>query len=264
MTGSTTAALYLLISSLLLALSLLSTPAHAQNAVTAVSAAAYARVASKLYVVGGGFIREVMDQNKRHWFTSPQGAVGDGQTMVLDLSVPWNAAAPAWKRLLNGPKQMSFPAVLSADGNKLITFRSGTNQSFIMSYNVASNTWSSSNVSVPNPDREGVSAVTDPATNKVYIPVGYENNDNMDQMYIYDINNDSMSKTAMTSSALTKSLYFSGAWWSKKQSILYFGGYAYPANELAPNKVAMYTPSTNVWSVLVRLYRALLVWYDVD
>ncbi|KAF9350053.1 hypothetical protein BGX34_001431 [Mortierella sp. NVP85] len=249
MTGSTSATLFLL--SLFLVLSFLFTPIHGQaDIVTFVSDPAYARVGSKLYVVGGGFIREVIDDSRNHWFTSPQPLVGDGQTIVLDLSVPWDAATPAWKQLQKGPKQMDFTGTLNADGSKFVTFRSGINGTFAMLYDVATNTWSPSKVTVDNPNRNGIAGVLDPTTNKVYLPFGYDNNLSGDQMYIYDFNTDSINKTSMAATALTNSLYFEGVWWSTKKSILFFGGYTYPSQNLASNVVNMYTPSTDSWSHL--------------
>ncbi|KAF9924443.1 hypothetical protein BGZ65_008332, partial [Modicella reniformis] len=211
------------------------------------SSPAFARVGSKLYVVGGGFAREVMDKSRNYFFTSPEFIPGDGQFIVLDLSVPWDQSTPAWKRLQNGPKQMDFTAALTGDGSKLVTFNSGANQSFAMLYDVANNVWSPSKVNVSNPNRAGISGVTDPSTNRVYLPIGYDNSDKGAQMFIYHFDNDTMTQLPMTSSPLSRSLYFDAIWWSKKKSILYFGGNVYPSDEHAPNTIIMYTPSTNYW-----------------
>ncbi|KAF9356887.1 hypothetical protein BGX34_009711 [Mortierella sp. NVP85] len=178
---------------------------------------------SKLYVVGGGFTSEGKNRSD---------ILNDGQTLVLDLSVSWDAANPSWKRLKDGPKQMDFAGALSADGSKLVTFRSGANVSYAMIYDVATDTWSPSKVTVSELNRVGLSAVTDPTTNRVYLPFGT-------LMNIYDFNTDTM--------AIVPSR---GAWWSKRQSIVYFGGYVYPEGVLAPNFLTVYTPSSNTWSTL--------------
>jgi hypothetical protein len=192
---------------------------------------------ANLYVVGGSFIKEGKNRSD---------IPNDGQTLVLDLSVSWDAAKPAWKRLKDGPKQMDFAGALSADGSKFVTFRSGVNGSYAMIYDVATDTWSPSKVTVSEPTRVGLSAVTDPTTNRVYLPFGT-------RMNIYDFNNDTMSSLPALTSPLSYSMYFRGAWWSKRQSIVYFGGYVYPAGVLAPNSLTMYTPSSDTWSILVSL-----------
>ncbi|KAK3822685.1 MAG: hypothetical protein J3Q66DRAFT_133702 [Benniella sp.] len=225
--------LYFLLSPLL-TLSFLATLTHGQGAIVPPSAAAYDRMGAKLYVVGGGFIKEG---------TNRTDTPNDGQTLVLDLSVSWDAANPSWKRLKDGPKQMDFAAALSADGSKLVTFRSGANVGYAMIYDVATDTWSPSKATVSDPNRLGLSAVTDPTTNRVYLPFG-------PQMHIYDFNNDTMSTLRAFTSPLANSMYFRGAWWSKRQSIVYFGGYTYPGSVLAPNSLTTYTPSLDTWSTL--------------
>ncbi|KAF9090167.1 hypothetical protein BGX27_002323 [Mortierella sp. AM989] len=222
--------------------------AQSTTSVTPVSSPAYARFGTKLYVIGGGQSREV--KNRGAFFTEPQFLIGDGQLIVLDLSIPWDAATPAWMRLEDGPKQMNFPGALSADGSKIITFRCGVNQSFAMLYDVATDNWSSSKIIVPVPDRGGIFAVSDPTTNSVFLPGGYDNNANLDQLYIYHFDNDTISQIPMISSPLRSSLYFNGVWWAQKKSILYFGGYIQPSADHSPNSVTIYTPHTNTWSTL--------------
>jgi len=205
---------YLFLSSLPLILSLLSTLVHGQGDVVFQSYAVHSRVGSKLYAVGGGFSQEVINATRSTTITTSSITVGDGQTIVLDLSVSWDAAKPAWKRLKNGPKQMDFTGTLNADGSKFITFRSGVS-SYAMVYDVANDTWAPSGVTVVQPDRLGISAVTDPTTNKVYLPFG-------ERMQIYDFNTDKMINISMATSPLSKTMYMEGVWWPKKQSILLF------------------------------------------
>ncbi|KAK3814169.1 MAG: hypothetical protein J3Q66DRAFT_402745 [Benniella sp.] len=172
------------------ALLLLSTSSHGQsdNDVEAVSDAAYTRVGSKLYVIGG-----VFNKTKKTTISNP--TFGDGQAIVLDLSASWDTAKPTWKRLRSGPRQQNVTDTLSADGSRLITFRSGSGSSYAMLYDVANNTWSPSRITVTEPDLVGFSAVTDPTTNKVYLPFG-------SLMYIYDFKTDTMasipSKVSLT------------------------------------------------------------------
>jgi len=238
----------------LLELAIFSVPAHGQSTtvVTTVSSPAYARSGSKLYVVGGGYEREVKTSSS-FFYNSPTFVVGDGQFIVLDLSVSWKGSAPAWKKLKNGPIQYGFPGAISADGNKMVTFHSSDNNSssFAMLYDVQTDTWSPSKVQVPLANRTGVGAVLNPLDGQVYLPSGYENTLG-DQMYIYNFDTDTMSKKPM-SGPLTDALYYNGVWNSKTQTMLFFGGRVYPSGSYAPGSIFVYTstPSTDSWSSLV-------------
>jgi len=214
------------IPSLLLTLSLLSITVHAQGKVGTVSSTAYARVGSKLFAVGG---------------TTNIGTPSLGQTIVLDFSTSWDAASPAWKRLQNGPDQSDFTGALSANGTTFITLRSG-GSSYARLYDVASDGWSASKITLPDVRRTGLTIVTDPTTNKAYIPFG-------SQMYIYDFASDTTANISMATSPVANWMYFQGAWWSARKSILFFGGYSYPPNSAAvfTTGLYMYTPETNTW-----------------
>ncbi|KAK3822694.1 MAG: hypothetical protein J3Q66DRAFT_397174 [Benniella sp.] len=216
------------IPSLLLTLSLLSITIHAQGKVGTVSSTAYARVGSKLYAVGG---------------TTNIGTPSLGQTIVLDFSTSWDAASPAWKRLQNGPDQSDFTGALSANGSTFITLRSG-GSSYARLYDVPTDGWSASRITLPDINRPGLTIVTDPTSNKAYIPFG-------SQMYIYDFASDTTKNISMASSPLTDCMYFQGAWWSARKSILFFGGYKYLLNSPAvfnTNGLYMYTPESNYWN----------------
>ncbi|KAG0217179.1 hypothetical protein B0O80DRAFT_428730 [Mortierella sp. GBAus27b] len=252
MTGSV---LLLAVLSSLLTLTFLSTLAHGQGAsgVSAVSQAAYGRSGSKFYVLGGGIVREVMDRNIKPFYTSPQSIMGNGQFLVLDVSTAWDGSSPAWSKLATGPVQMGFSMGISKNSSKIVAFHAGkaSNESFAQIYDVPSNTWKASSVTVPNPTRPGLMAVTDPNTDKVYIAGGYETDNNLDQMYIYDMATDQMGKVAMTSQ-MTSVNYYAAGWWSKKNSILYFGGYMQPSGDFASNAIAVYNTATNNWDSTLR------------
>ncbi|KAK3822695.1 MAG: hypothetical protein J3Q66DRAFT_133799 [Benniella sp.] len=212
------------IPSLLLTLSLLSIAIHAQGKVGTVSSAAYARVGSKLYAVGGQI-----------------GTASLGQTIVLDFSTSWDAASPAWKRLQNGPDQSDFTGALSANGSTFITLRSG-GSSYARLYDVPTDGWSASKITLPDVNRPGLTIVTDPTSNRAYIPFG-------SQMYIYDFSSDTTKNISMATSPIATWMYFQGAWWSARKSILFFGGYCYATRpEAYTTGLYMYTPETNVWS----------------
>ncbi|KAK3822696.1 MAG: hypothetical protein J3Q66DRAFT_437170 [Benniella sp.] len=214
------------IPSLLLTLSLLSITIHAQDKIRIVASAAYARAGSKLYVVGG---------------TPYIGAPSLGQTIVLNFSTTWDAASPAWTQLQNGPDRSNFTGALSANGSTFITLRGG-GTGYARLYDVATDRWSASKIILP--EGPGLTSVTDPTSNKAYIPIG-------GQMYIYDFASDTTSSTSMVTSPIANWMYFQGAWWSTRNSILFFGGYSFPANGSAPvftTSLYMYTPWSNTWS----------------
>ncbi|KAF9931175.1 hypothetical protein BGZ67_005458 [Mortierella alpina] len=235
-----------------LSLLLLAAPVYGQDAVTVVSQAAYARYGTKLYVVGGGYSREVKAKwsgfnTDNEFIPSP-----DGQFMVLDLSIPWDVSAPAWKRLASGPKQGTFPAAFSADGKTLATFRSEANVTasshFIWLYHVDKDTWSQSAVTVPDPGKPGRYAVTDPTTNNVYLPGGFEK-ENSFPMLIYSFDKDSTTQPPLPGRLVDVS-HYKAVWWAQEQSILYFGGYVGSRYEHTAPSVIQFTPSTNAWRAL--------------
>ncbi|KAK3830649.1 MAG: hypothetical protein J3R72DRAFT_455897 [Linnemannia gamsii] len=226
--------------SLALSLTLLSTPAHAQDRITTVSDPGYVRFGDKFYVVGGGLVREV----KEKFVTVPKGSIGDGQFAVLDLSVPWSANAPAWKKLPNGPKQNGAPVAMNKEGTKLINFMVPGNSSadpFAEIFDIATNTWTPSKVRVPKPDRNGLRAITNPENGMTYIAGGYEVDDNLDQMYVYHWDTDSMTKMSMRIAAMAKTQHYRAVWWTAKKSILYFGGFA--SGVFAKDDVYVFDPS---------------------
>ncbi|KAG0255888.1 hypothetical protein BG011_004881 [Mortierella polycephala] len=225
----------------------LSIPGHAQDTVVPVSGAAYARHDTKLYILGGGFSREEKvhaDFNTRQEFTPNV----EGQFMVLDLSIPWEASAPSFKRLVSGPKGIkytNFPAAISADGQKLVAFHSG-NASFASIYNTNTDTWSQSKATVPEPNRSGIFGVADPRTDVVYFSGGYELV-TLTDVSVYQFENDSMNKFVMPANRMINTLNYRGVWWPQKQSILYFGGSVMPRGDMASASITQFTPDTNVW-----------------
>ncbi|KAK3813722.1 MAG: hypothetical protein J3R72DRAFT_60974 [Linnemannia gamsii] len=229
------------IGAIALSLTLLSTPIHAQDRITAVSDPGYVRFGDKFYVAGGGLIREVLERGRN---TIPKGTIGDGQFAVLDLSVPWSANAPAWKKLPNGPKQNGAPVAMNKEGTKLINFMVPGNSSadpFAEIFDIATNTWTPSKVRVPKPDRNGLRAITNPENGMTYIAGGYEVDDNLDQMYVYHWDTDSMTKIPMRIAAMAKTQHYRAVWWTAKKSILYFGGFA--SGGFAKDDVYVFDPS---------------------
>lgn len=226
-------------------------PVHAQSLINSASEAAYVRHGNQFYVAGGGLIREIKDGH----ITKAERILGDGQFATLDLSKPWNASVPLWTKLSPAHRGMDFPAAMNNDGTKLIAFKAGANASDIFAnvYDCLSNTWKPSSIRAPKPDREGLRAVLDPRTNLVYMAGGYEDNDNLDQMYVYHWDTDQLTRKPMIMSAVTRTNYYKAVWWSTKSSILYFGGYTMPGQGFVKPDINVYNPDTDFWSSLVRL-----------
>lgn len=239
--------------SLTLSLTLLLSPhntAHAQyTTINSASLAAYVRHQNQFYVGGGGLAREV----KYKFYTKPESSPGDGQFAVLDLSVSWAGSAPAWKQLAYGPKVLDFPFAMNANGTKAIAFRAGVNasDSFASIYDVATNTWKPSTIVVPKRDQDGIEAVLDPRTDKVYMAGGFEGDGKLDKMYEYRWETDVLVKIEMIGRPLTQRLYYKAVWWKKENRILYFGGYAQPGGAFVRAGIDVYDPDTALWTSLV-------------
>ncbi|KAK3816559.1 MAG: hypothetical protein J3Q66DRAFT_432259 [Benniella sp.] len=85
---------------------------------------------------------------------------------VLDLSVPWNASDPGFKKLMPHPDAQVAACAITSNGEDLFVMSAGTG--YI--YNVKSNSWKP----FPNPNfapyaTEYFSAVTDPETGIIYL-----------------------------------------------------------------------------------------------
>ncbi|KAG0332317.1 hypothetical protein BG000_010119 [Podila horticola] len=214
--------------------------------VTVVTNAAYTRFGTKLYAVGGGFTREI--PRKYPPLSGGETTVGDGQFIVLDLSVPWDGANPPWKKLANGPKQYNMPAALNKDGTKLAAFHGPAGSPFGMIYDVAAGTWTNSTVPVPK-DHDGIPGVTNPENNIMYLATGYEADGKGDKMYMYNFTDDSMKMIDMNGAYIMGLSYFAGAWNAKTKSIMYFGGNT-ASGDNARTGIVTFTPDTQAWATL--------------
>ncbi|KAG9071650.1 hypothetical protein KI688_005863 [Linnemannia hyalina] len=220
--------------------------AYAQyTSINSASSAAYARYQNQFYVGGGGLEREIAGS----FYTKPEATAGDGQFSVLDLSVPWAGSAPAWKKLAYGPKVLDFPFAMNANGTKAIAFRAVVNasDSFASIYEVATNTWKPSKIVAPKPDQDGIEAVLDPTSDKVYMAGGFEGDEKFDKMYVYLWETDELKKIEMPGRPLTQTLYYKAVWWTKQNSILFFGGYAKPSGAFVKPEINVYSPATDSW-----------------
>ncbi|KAF9352594.1 hypothetical protein BGX26_009635 [Mortierella sp. AD094] len=226
--------------SLALTFTLTLTLTHAQSTTIApipVSGPAFARTATRLYISGG----------MTGTSTNP---VVYKQFFSLDLAVPWNASAPAWKQLHDGPQQNIFPAVFSADQKTMITFHSGT--PFANRYSVDQDQWTPSQLVVQGAGNQGVNAVTDPTTGLVYLAGGYSD-PYRQSMDTYSFVNDALVQTALplATVAFPNRAYYSNIWTSKRKSILYFGGYNSTLAPVSSNTITEFVPSTNSWTTVI-------------
>ncbi|KAG0309384.1 Multiple epidermal growth factor-like domains protein 8 [Dissophora globulifera] len=202
-----------------------------------VSGASFARTSTKLYISGGNHSQITLNQ-----------------FVVLDLTLPWNASAPAWKILAPGPTQYLFPSVVAADEKTMITFHSGA--SFIARYSVAENIWTNSTVQAAYPTFQGVGAVLVPATNNVYMAGGYTSG--RDYLTVYNANTDIIrtdSPLPLSTSALFLARsYYGNVWSEMRRSILYFGGYdAQLKPLLTANVVTEFVPYSGAWSTMTTM-----------
>ncbi|KAF9305280.1 hypothetical protein BGZ74_010804 [Mortierella antarctica] len=124
--------------------------------------AAFAKVGNKFYVQGGA--------------TSGDNLLAS--LWALDLSKAWTTSQPAWTSLALGPFNAYHSAGYMADNSSFITFGRDTAadpqvipESWVNVYDIATNAWtfSSNPANMNDNSRRDFAAVTNPATNKVYI-----------------------------------------------------------------------------------------------
>ncbi|KAF9901918.1 hypothetical protein EC991_005566 [Linnemannia zychae] len=203
-----------------------------------VSGPAFARTATRLYVLGG---------NPNSGNNGPPLT----QFFSFDLSVPWNATAPVWTPHNAGPAQAVFPATFSADQKKMIVFhlKAPTNSS---RYDVDTGVWSTSNAILPGSDFQGVGAVTDTNTGLVYMAAGYSTR-RRDSLDVYNFGPDYVTQSAMpgAADALAARAYYGNVWSKYRNSILYFGGYNATNQPIVQgNIVTELVTSSLKWSTL--------------
>ncbi|KAF9539435.1 hypothetical protein EC957_005394 [Mortierella hygrophila] len=181
-----------------------------------VSAPAFARTITKLYVAGGT--------------TSATAFVNIQQFMFLDLLVPFTSTAPAWTQLANCPAQHSFPAAFSSDEKILYIFHvPGTNSPW--KYSVTDNTRQEVTAAkFGNAEWGGIGAVTDPNSGLIFLAGGYDDiNFRVPYMKIFNTF-DPVSETIHTDDLPPPERVFPIRWsyknvWCKtRSSIIYWRG----------------------------------------
>jgi hypothetical protein len=208
---------------------------------------AFARSVNKLYIAGG---------------ITTEGEI-TSQFMSLDLTIPWNFSAPAWKKLADGPSQYYFPAAFSADEQTLFAFHIPETNAPLQ-YDVVNDKWSKSTALFQNANNYALGAVTDPRTGLIYIAGGFHDvNWNASATTYMDIF-DPVSQTILPvvmpepDKALPARLSYGNVWSKYKESILYWGGEGTNGTgphplKLSQNAVAQLATDSMTWSNLVSI-----------
>jgi len=171
--------------------------------------------------------------------------------MSLDLSVSWTGSRPVWHRLADGPQQYIYPAAASANGQTLIAFR--LSPAFASRYDVATNSWSPSQINPAYGALQGVGAVTDPETGLVYLAAGFTGNRN--SMSVYDFLTDTMTNSFQLPAqnvVFNSRAYYANVWSRYRKTAFYFGGYNITLDRNATDNVLTeFDPNTNTLSTVV-------------
>ncbi|KAG0377363.1 hypothetical protein BGX24_006252 [Mortierella sp. AD032] len=193
-----------------------------------VSAPAYARATTHLYVVSGA--------------AAANPGLRIPQFLALDLHVPWNTTSPAWsKHADGGPMQDLFPAAFSADEKILYTFHADKSSS-PMQWDSETEVWMSvTNVRFENATWQGIGAVTDPRTGLIYLAGGYNDDSNLGNNPLF---------LAMDVFDPVSQTYYGNVWCKTRSSILYWGGNAYQSDP-STQLVSEFKVDTQDWSVMV-------------
>ncbi|KAF9901289.1 hypothetical protein BX616_002316 [Lobosporangium transversale] len=141
-------------------------------------------------------------------------------TFKLDLSVSWTTAEPAIKKLSDGPSSPYMPSASSADGRSWIVLTS--NAGYL--YNSETDAWSK-DFSIHNLNNDiGLTAVTDPESEIVYVPNGYKNASSDSTMMLTVDPKSAKAHHIEMHSSLSKSTFYSAAWSSSLRSMVLIDG----------------------------------------
>jgi hypothetical protein len=152
-----------------------------------------------------------------------------GQAFMIDLSVPWNASAPVYKKLPDGPISWGGPSAISSDKqNWVMAFQNTT-----YAYNFQSAKWSRILTdSTLGPTIEaGYSAATDPDTGFIYAP-SYLMVNRTSMMMRLDIK----TKTFQSLPSFAGGNNFKVVWSDAYKSMYYFGGFSDGLHIYSPSK----------------------------
>ncbi|KAG0272012.1 hypothetical protein BGZ95_000118 [Linnemannia exigua] len=230
---------------------------------------AYATVGEEtLYIQGGN--------------PDEQGVNLSNQFYALDLTQPtWDTSSPPWTVLGTGAGHQSAPRAsnhfmtVSDSGRSLVLWftlwaegRAKYIQGRVIKYRIAPSTWFIQQ-EMPHDYDVDVSVVrsgaTDPATNRLYIPGGFQNETGM---AVYDISASTDTDNSTVGSAISAQMAhslangtfsgFSAVWSDYRNSMLLYGG-TYSTGSVGgtlqqpsvfADRLLEYKPSQNAWNVL--------------
>lgn len=207
--------------------------------------AAFAKVGNKFYVQGGA--------------TSGDNLLAS--LWALDLSKAWTTSQPAWTSLALGPFNAYHSAGYIADNSSFITFGRDTAadpqvipESWVNVYDIATNAWtfSSNPANMNDNSRRDFAAVTNPATNKVYIlggdagPAGaiWSN-----MFSVYDLMSRTLTEAPTSPPGPQNISTYAAVWVPRLDAMLVIGG---ALQSGSPQGLYLYHPDTGVWSTQVR------------
>ncbi|KAF9918139.1 hypothetical protein BX616_010153 [Lobosporangium transversale] len=178
----------------------------------------------------------------------PESVLPQNRTLYVPRNLSW--------MLLRQADMNSSSSFSNLDEGSILTFKATATDpanSLVNRYKLSTARWTSSNVKVLVPRRYGIEAVMDPRSGLVYLLGGY-NTWRLDSMTVYDPYSDTLASVPLSTQQGSQEAqvlgltFFSAAWVTSLQQILYFGG----TNDLSPNRsaanIALYSPTENRWT----------------
>ncbi|KAG0049291.1 hypothetical protein BGZ83_005901 [Gryganskiella cystojenkinii] len=193
---------------------------------TSVQEMAFTRAGSKLYINGGR-----VSKNGTNMLTS-------GQFFSLDLSQTWDVNSAPWQALPSTAAKYAISMVASPDNKTLYTLqRNGTDNSvWLTNFNIGTNAWDSRVVTIPASnyeDRQGMKSIMDPNTWTIYM----NSATNLD---IYNLNVSTLSIRPLWTPVLTNGYFGGGVYNKLRNSLMYFGGWAFKNGTVQFDPLATY------------------------
>ncbi|KAK3821451.1 MAG: hypothetical protein J3Q66DRAFT_438308 [Benniella sp.] len=165
--------------------------------------------------------------------TEAGGVASTRQAFMIDLAASWNASAPVYKKLPDGPLVMTVPSAISSDSQNWVTIA----QNITYVYNFQSANWSTiitdSTIGPISDLPSGYSATTDPDTGFIYAPGFLKVNGS--SMMRLDIRTKSFRSIPMYPSIANGNL-FSVVWSAAHKSMFYLGGFTDGLYVYSPSK----------------------------
>ncbi|KAG9072223.1 hypothetical protein KI688_006447 [Linnemannia hyalina] len=214
---------------------------------TPASVMAYATVDEEtLYCLGGA-----TDVN----FTTSYYSNPTSQFVALNLQQQtWSSSNPPWRTLPSAVvPQLGVWMTVSRDKQRLIIWDPWDPETTISFYSLATNSWLS-NHTLPSDygDTWGSRVALDPTTGLLYAPSASNNGT---VMIVYNPDTYTSSFLNMPPASATVKIgnpaFYSLVWSTYRNSMLFYGGYQWRGPSLGDSKLIEYTPSSNLWAIVV-------------